>query len=241
MARKRVRFIRDTILRKRRRFVDSLTLLNKTIASTPFADHYWIFGGLLLGWARGGTILKNDYGDADFAFMAHDRHLFFEALGPLCEAGFRPLYRWRNNEGVTTEWVLSRDGARFEFFEISPHDVQGGQPPQPQGQPMFRYYGYFPRIGSWSEALAQHEDSIEQIEIHIPYQDRTEFRFLDSTWQKVVDHEFELDSLYGLRWRAEDKVFYNTPWMTSRHSPAICAREIWRTKNFDWNGDFDGS
>ncbi|NNN19249.1 MAG: hypothetical protein HKL84_05275 [Acidimicrobiaceae bacterium] len=236
IARSRVRMARDIVLQRKEHFVDSLALLNRAIASTQFEGHYWIFGGLLLGWAREGAILKNDYRDADFAFMAHDRDLFIEALGPLFEAGFRPFHRWRNNEGRSTEWVLERDGARFEFFEFSPVDKLTEPKPQLHGLPMFRHYGYFPRDCSWNEALANPGNSIEQVEVHLPYQERTEFRFLDSTWLKVADHELELDSLYGQRWRADREVFYDTPWMTSRDSPAVYSRELWRINRFDWDG-----
>lgn len=237
IARRRVRSARDAVLRRKSRFIDGLTLLNRTVANTALADRYWIFGGLLLGWAREGAILRNDYRDADFAFMSEDRDRLVSSIEAIREAGFRPLHRWRNNDGHTTEWVFERDGARFEFFEFSPVDPSDSAVPE---APMFRHYGYFPKSGSWAEALNNPGSSIEQVEVHLPYQTRGEFAFLGSRWHKAVDHELELDSLYGERWRAEPKVFYNTPWMTSRHSPAIYSRQRWTIGSFDWDGDTSG-
>lgn len=237
-ARRRVRSARDTLLRRKSRFVDGLTLLNQTLATTALADRYWIFGGLLLGWAREGGILRNDYRDADFAYMSEDRDRLISAVDTLREAGLRPLHRWTNNDGNTTEWVFERDGARFEFFEFSSVDPSDSIAP---GTPMFRHYGYFPKSGSWAEALTNPSTSIEQVEVHLPYQAREEFKFLGSQWYKVVDHELELDSLYGQRWRAEPKVFYNSPWMTSRHSPAIYSRKSWSVGSFGWDGNTSGN
>jgi hypothetical protein len=47
------------------RFVANLRLLNDVLAESPIADHYQLFGGLLLGMEREGRPLAHDP-DADF-------------------------------------------------------------------------------------------------------------------------------------------------------------------------------
>ncbi len=50
----------------RRHFVADLQLLNDTLAAHGLAQSYWLWGGVLLGWAREGAPLAHDR-DADFA------------------------------------------------------------------------------------------------------------------------------------------------------------------------------
>jgi len=225
----RIKRIRDTVSRRRSRFINDLILLNHTIATTPLDQHYWVSGGLLLGWARERKLLDNDYHDADFGILASDRSLFLSAIASLKEAGFRPLYRWRNNSYRTTEWVLEKNGARFEFFEY-----------EKKAPNMLRNFGYFPMECSWEEVSAKHPFVIEQVELLLPDQPRVPFTFLEVDWLKAQDHELELDSLYGPRWRASRDEFYSTPWITGHHSPAVVVREPWKVTNFDWDGSIDG-
>ena len=105
---------------------------------------------------------------------------------------------------------------------------------------MLRNFGYFPMECSWEEVSAKHPFVIEQVELLLPDQPRVPFTFLEVDWLKAQDHELELDSLYGPRWRASRDEFYSTPWITGHHSPAVVVREPWKVTNFDWDGSIDG-
>ena len=44
--------------------IADLQRLNDVLATTPIANRYWLFGGLLLGYAREGSVLGHDAVDA---------------------------------------------------------------------------------------------------------------------------------------------------------------------------------
>jgi|GEM_PF-1062951 len=163
---------------RREIFADDLRALHDALASTPFATRYWVWGGMLLGWAREGALLESDLYDVDFCFLAGDP-AFPAAVEALFAAGFAPHKRYRENGGRTTEWVFERNGAKFEFFavvdegdELSYYSYNYGPPPC---QVLYRFAA----------------------------QPREDFEFLDRRWSKHRDHDLELTTLYG-DWRTPD-------------------------------------
>jgi hypothetical protein len=167
--------------RRARRFEEDLRLLNDVLAGTAFGDRYWVWGGMLLGWAREGRLLPHDTGDADFCYDAADDELLDRAEPALLAAGFRRWYSFRDNTGVRTERTFIRHGALFEFFRL-----------QPTEQDMQEYHLY----GTGPTGL------VEAVGL-LPRLDLEPFDFLGRTWRKPVDHEKVLELHYG-DWRTPD-------------------------------------
>jgi len=168
-----------------RQFQRNLVELHDTLQDSPLADRYWIFGGLLVGWAREGRILPHDSRDADLGFLREDRENFLASAPLLMAAGFRPLYRYSNNQGEPLEYSFAKDGARFDFFE---HERQNG----------FLRYSVF---GS-GRAGGPGVELIRQI----PAQPLAPMQFLGRTWQKPADHAAYLESIYG-DWMEPDPTY----------------------------------
>lgn len=166
--------------RRRRRtlFEQDMRLLNDALANSPLAGRYWVWGGLLLGWAREGRVLSHDVGDADFAFSAADEDLLAEAEPQLVAAGFHRWFSFRNRAGERTERVFVRHGFRFEFFRMG--DV---------GTDTQEYFIYGPGASGPVELTG-----------HLPRQDLEPFQFLGRIWMKPRDHELVLRTCYG-DWR----------------------------------------
>jgi hypothetical protein len=99
-----------------RRFTRALRRLHRVLADTPIVGRYWMWAGLVLGWARHGAVLPHDVGDADFAFLREDHDRFRDSVPALIAAGFRPLFRFRNGEGRVTQHTFFRTGSNFEFL-----------------------------------------------------------------------------------------------------------------------------
>ncbi|MBI3957502.1 MAG: LicD family protein [Chloroflexi bacterium] len=153
-----------------RGFRESLQLLHDTLADTPLACRYWVWGGLLIGWAREGRILSHDVSDADFAFLREHRARFLNAIHALKAAGFVPSKRWINNEGDATEYVFVKGSAKFEFFEM----VRQGDE--------FCYWLYNRPV---------------EFACRIPSHGLAAMTFLDRLWQKPDDHDKHLTAVYG--------------------------------------------
>jgi Methyltransferase domain len=165
------RFAADTA----RTFVENLHLLNDTLAATDLASRYWVWGGLLIGWAREGRPLAHDSRDADFGILAEDVPRFASAVPALMEAGFAPSLRCITNAGRAMEYQFLRDGAKFEFNVIEPVDGH------------LRYYEFDP--GPPTQALASIAD-----------QALVAFEFVGRTWHRHANHDAELTAMYG-DWR----------------------------------------
>jgi hypothetical protein len=164
-------------------FTRDLRRLNDVLARTPLDGRYRVFGGVLLGWAREGRLLAHDLNDADFAYDADDDESFLAAVPDLCRAGFRPLFRYRSNDGRYTEHCFRRRGAIFEFFRLERSD----------GRHRYHIYGIDP------------EDAHEHVEMvcEVPAQRWVPFEFLGRRWLKPAMHEAELEAVYG-DWRTPD-------------------------------------
>ena len=147
-------------------FAADLRDLHDALERTDLRGHYWVWSGLLLGWAREGAILPHDSLDADFAVTDDDFHRLAAAVPEIAKAGFRCDRRFVNNEGRLTEVSFMRHGARFEFFRMFP---EGGR---------LRYFMFDSVAG----------ENIE-LEASVPEQATVPFSFLGRTWLKHEDHE----------------------------------------------------
>lgn len=191
-----------------RQFTEDLRRLNDVLATTSL--RWWVWGGMLLGWAREGRLLRHDLNDADFAFRAGDP-AFPAAATALMDAGFAPHRRFVSNTGCATEWAFHRGDAKFEFWALE--DV---------GE-LLQYHVFADgtqRGGPPVEAIA-----------HVPAQPLDRFRFLGRTWNKVVDHELELQVLYGPGWREPEPDWWYM------HDCAITLRRPWLRTDATWDGD----
>lgn len=213
----------------RRDFIRNMRLLHDIVEEADLSSMLWLTGGLLLGWARDRDLLKNDHNDADFGYLHSNHASFLELVPILVRHGFQPRYRWRSNEGVTTEWVFVRDSARFEFFQY-----------WDAGKGLTRHYGYFPEQLSWEERGCLGGDGLVQVELRLPKQRLVPFEFLGKTWNRPEHYDRELDAMYGAAWRAPNKEFYCRSWSTGRDSPAVTERTPWHHRPYQWNGDTSG-
>lgn len=185
--------------RKSALFEENLRLLNDVLAQSPIRGSYWIWGGLLLGWAREGGVISHDVGDADFAFCAADEALLESSEAALESAGFKRWLSFRNGAGERTERMYVRDGFRFEFFRMD--DIGDG---------MYAYHMYGPGQAGTTEFVG-----------HLPRQELEPFEFLGRTWLKPRDHEMMLNHCYG-DWRTP-----NPGWSMS-DDRSIVTRRAWR-------------
>ncbi len=158
-------------------FALDLRLLHDVLEGSPADGRYWVWSGLLLGWAREGRLLAHDLRDADFAYAAADEGRIRAGIEALVRAGFRRGFSLRNNRGEVTEHTVIRHGARFEFFRMS------------ERGPDWEYFVYGGDGGHQVQLTAR-----------LPIQDLEPFDFLGRRWLKVADHQSELAELYG-DWR----------------------------------------
>jgi hypothetical protein len=194
-----------------RRFAASLQLLHDTLVGTALAGRYWVWGGLLIGWAREGAPLAHDSRDADFCIRTADVAHLHGAVPALADAGFAPALRFVTNDGRAVEYCFARDGAKFEFFVLEP---AGGR---------LRYYDF-------SDG-AQDDGPPTQATAEIDEQALVPFELVGRTWLKHADHDAELTAMYG-DWRTPDAAWWYMDDM------AIVERTAWtRAGELAWNGD----
>jgi hypothetical protein len=196
---------------RRRRSTRGLQRLNQVLAEAPIEGRYWVWAGLLLGWAREGAVLRHDCRDADFACLDEDWPRLVASVPALVEHGFQPVMHFRNNAGITTQLVFRRQGVDYDFFRFW---ADGDR---------FTYFEYF----------GFHRADISPIEMEgeLARQDLVQFRLVDRSWLKVRDHEGELEALYG-DWRVP-----RPDWQGYRECPAVVHRRPWAGGNPDWDGD----
>jgi hypothetical protein len=185
-------------------FVQDLRRLNDTLRATDLSYRYWVFGGMLLGWARERGVLGHDNRDADFAIRSIDLPKLYAAIPALGRAGFRPLFRYSNHAGDVTELTFTRRGAEFEFFVMCP-----------VGNTL-RYFMY-----------GRSPDGPVEVEVETQDQPLVPFDVVGRTWLKPEDHERELSLTYG-DWRVP-----NVGW-SYLDQPNIVDRRPWLNANHDW-------
>ena len=163
------------------RLSEGMRRLHEVLQATPFAEKYWINGGLLLGYVRKGRPMYHDH-DVDFSFWREDRECLLAALPRLFDAGFEKLRRWTNNEQETTEWSIKYRGVAFEFFEMHQADKK------------MRWYCY----GG---------NPMQELLNEAPLHGLTTCRILGHSWLKPDDHETYLQALYG-DWRTPNPDYF---------------------------------
>jgi hypothetical protein len=198
-------------------FNRNLRKLNDLLERKGVGDRFWLSGGLLLGWARNGGVLPNDYKDADFGLRSEDRETFCALVPELIGAGFLPFRRFRDNSGRTTLWSFWKDGSQFDFVEY-------------RSEGTFRWFtGFFDYEGaSWQVVGKVPDGPLEKI------------FFLRRWWWKPADHRAELAAMYGDWETPWDDVTHGRPWNTGIDSPAIVDRVPWVSIGWDWNGNCEG-
>jgi hypothetical protein len=193
------------------RFAADLRRLNDAVSGTEIDGYYWVWSGLLLGWAREGAILKHDCLDADFGVDDRNFDRLLRTVPTLVAAGFRPDRRFVNNAGEVTELTLMRHGARFEFFRMFPVGDS------------LRYFSYNITM-----------KGVTEMEACVPDQGTVPFQFLGRTWLKHEDHDLELRSIYGT-WEIPDE-----SWSYLDDLAVVACRSS-RFSHFDWRPDAKGS
>lgn len=181
------------------RFHEDLRLLHDVLSESELAGHYWVWGGLLLGWAREGQVIVADVGDADFCYAGQDDHRFEQAVPLLLAAGFRRWFSFRNGAGELPVQSFIRRGSKFDFFRMT--EV---------GDRWWEYYLY----GSSDEGPVE-------LVAHLPRQELESFFFLGRTWLKSQDHILELTTNYG-DWDTPD------PEWSYLDDGAVVSRRAWR-------------
>jgi hypothetical protein len=195
----RISWLRNGSRRRRLvAFEENMHRLHDAFDRSPMAGRYWIWAGLLLGWAREGRVLPHDIGDADFGFDSCDDEIFDRAEPYLLEAGFRRWFSFRNSQGELTERVYTRSGFKFEFFRM--RDV---------GADTHQVHVYYPG-----------DDGPIELVSRIPKQELEPFEFLGRTWMKPLDHDLSLRSCYG-NWRVPD------PNWNAFADPSLVAQRPW--------------
>lgn len=177
-------------------FKKSLHFFNKT----PMQSRFWICGGVLLGYAREGAIIRGDT-DIDFHYWVEDEALLLEVLQGLPGKEFEYVGRYVNNEGVVTQHVLKVLGVKVEFFAAWRKDN------------CIEWNCYTTR--HWNRPIRQFLNRIPDLQFE-PVQ------FYEVEVFKPVDHDLYLRALYG-DWRKPmtDYTYYVD-------SAAIVSCEPWR-------------
>jgi len=188
-----------------REFTRDLRRLHDVLAGTELAGRFWVWAGMLLGWAREGRLLAHDR-DADFALLPEDVPRLLRAALALRRAGFRPWLQFRNNEGQVTQFTFRRHRTKFEFFVFEPVDG------------MLRYYSH-----GWPP------DHLVEVQARVPDQELVPFDFLGRTWLRHADHERELESIYG-DWRTPHHDWY----YLEDDRAAVCHRP-WVNTDTSWS------
>ena len=193
---------------RRAHFTRRLRRLHDALAPTTFAERYWVWSGLLLGWAREGRPLDHDLWDVDFAFLPEDHEHFLAAVPALTAAGFMPRARFCDDDGTPWEYQFVRGSTRYEFWVLAPDGARTTM--------RYRSFVYGP------ERTPQ-----EMLVCELPFQARVPFAFLGRTWHKVADHDAELTAMYG-DWRTPD------PAWTFLDSADIVERRPWTRGRDRW-------
>jgi hypothetical protein len=189
-----------------KRVIPDLRALHDVLESSDLAGRYWLWGGLLLGWAREGGLIAHDR-DVDFALMAEDLPRLLRACQAVQAAGFIPLNQFFNNEGRLTELTFRKHGARFEFYVLDQVDSN------------LRYFSYGMSDGNYLE-----------VEGLVPQQGLVPFEFFDRTWLRHDDYERELDAMYG-DWRTprSDWNYLTDTRSNTTRRPWLNTETQWRT------------
>lgn len=174
--------IKERLLFNRNQFILNMQLLNDILQKNGFSEKYWLIGGVVLGFIREGRLLDHD-SDVDFGIWESDHETFKKLIPKLRAAGFKPLFRWTNNNGQITEYCFMKDRAKFEFF-IHFTDTS---------RPYLHWYAY--ELGQKVQLLRQ----------MFRYETKST-NFLNCRWLIPSPPEKYLEDMYG-NWKEPDKNF----------------------------------
>jgi hypothetical protein len=160
--------------RRRNILERNLVLLHDALRGSRLCGRYWIWGGVLLGWARDSRVPEHST-DVDLAISRKDLDYFRASVTSLESAGFRLNRAFVNSRGEITEYIFLRNSLKFEFFIVDVRDTG------------LDYWLYYPP---------------QKLEMFgtIPPVSLAPMRLLDRTWLKPSDHEAHLTYVYG-DWR----------------------------------------
>jgi hypothetical protein len=159
-----------------------------------------VWGGLLLGWAREGDVLRHDTRDVDFCIHERDLEHLVAHLDAFTSGGYRLWRVYRANDGCVSEIAFRRRFAQFDVFVVRDHEP-----------------------GWWAYHLFGTDVETTQFTALLPAQPLEPFDFLGCRWMKVADHDRELTELYG-SWRVPDP-----SWDAMRDGRFI-GREPWQNR-----------
>ena len=189
-------------------------LFHDILQQSPLADRFWVIGGLLIGWAREGRILENDWQDADFGFLREDREKLLASIPRVIGANFNPLYCLRNNAGEPVIYVFEKDWAYFEFYEYE------------RSPGVLRCWTF----GPFGPNLTGEEVGKVEMISQVPAFGLAPMGFLGRTWQKPDRHDEFLKAVYG------DWTTPNPHWDNDKDDLSIVETYPW-TGSSDWPVD----
>ncbi|MCL2021729.1 MAG: hypothetical protein FWG81_06485 [Betaproteobacteria bacterium] len=174
----------------------------KALEQTPMKGSYWICGGVLLGYARGGCLLKYDT-DIDFHYWKEDKDKMEETWEILPKFGFKQSKISRNNNGEPTQYIFKNGRVKIEFF-LAWREAE-----------KISWYCYTTK--HINRPSRQFLNQIPDLKI-------SEVKWYGVLVRKPVDHDLYLTSLYG-DWRVPAKGYFYY-----FDSKAIVACEPWRNE-----------
>jgi hypothetical protein len=187
-------------LEERRR--RGLVRLHDLLATTDFADRYWMIMGLLLGCRRDGAPVPWDR-DSDFGFMDEDLPSFLAAMRVLRDAGYNLRPPQVNNDGRTTMWTLKYEAVKYDFFLMQRHG------------------------GSYRWICHQRKPPLELVN-EVPAHGLAAYVLYDRQWQVPDNAEDLLTRMYGdwrrpdpdyVYWRDCRAIVERYPWTGERRPP----------------------
>jgi hypothetical protein len=169
---------------------------------TPMKGRYWMCGGVMLGYAREGHLLRHDT-DIDFHYWKEDEEQLLSALKTIAGQGFRYTGTLYNNDGIPTQHITKLGKLKIEFFAAW------------RANGKINWQSYSTR--HWNRPARQFLNQVPDFQL-----ENVEFYGVEVA--KPADHELYLSALYG-DWRTPmpDYAYYID-------SKAIVSREPWRNQ-----------
>ncbi len=185
-------------------FERGLARFHDVLEETELEGRYWVFSGMLLGWAREGKLLPRDR-DADFGILPDDVPRLMRAVPKLSKAGFRPYRQFRTNDGVLVELMFLRRRAIYDFSVFFPREDE------------LQYFMF-----GWPP------DQLVEVEKRLPVQKLVHFEFLGRSWLRHEDYERELELNYG-DWRTP-----HSGWNYLSDGPNMVSTQPWVNTDTSW-------
>jgi len=176
----------------------------KALEQTPMKGSYWLCGGILLGYAREGRLLRHDT-DIDFHYWKEDEEKMRETWEMLPRFGFKQVKIIRSNNNHPSQYVFKFGKVKVEFFLAWREEGK------------VNWYCYTTK--HWNRPSRQFLNQIPDLEI-------SGIEWYGVPVKKPADHDLYLTSIYG-DWRVPMKgyVYYFD-------SRAIVSCEPWKHENW---------